>query len=78
MGMKIEVSVKIKDDEGKEIFETVSVEGEIPDFSEFKGSDNFRDVFDKLERTSLKVRNESMKQAIENYSSQLSKKKYKK
>lgn len=76
MSMKIEVSVTIKDDEGKEIIERVVVEGKIPDFSEFKGPDNFREVFDKLERTSLIVRNESMKQAIENYSSQLSKKKY--
>ena len=75
MSMKIEVLVKIIDSDGKECIEPVIVEGEIPDFNEFKGPDNFREVFDKLERTALRVRNESMKQAIENYSSEMSKKK---
>jgi hypothetical protein len=73
--MKIKVEVKIENSNGTENISPVVMEGEIPDFSEFKGPDKFREVFDKLERTALKVRNESMKQAIENYSSELSKKK---
>ena len=75
MSMKIEVLIKIIDADGNESFEPVIVTGELPDFSEFTGPDNFLEIFDKVERTALKVRNESMKQAIENYSSELSKKK---
>ena len=76
MSMKIEVLVKITDADGNESFEPVIVTGDLPDFSEFTGPDNFREIFDKVERTAIKVRNESMKQAIENYSSELSKKKH--
>lgn len=75
MSMKIEVSVKIIDSDGNESFKPVIATGELPDFSEFTGPDNFREIFDKVERTAIQVRNESMKQAIENYSSELSKKK---
>ena len=75
MSIKIEVLVKITDADGNESFEPVIVTGDLPDFSEFTGPDNFREIFDKVERTAIKVRNESMKQAIENYSSELSKKK---
>lgn len=74
MSMKIEVLVKIKDADGNEGFEPVIVTGELPDFSEFTGPDNFRELFDQVEHTALKVRNNSMKQAIEHYSSELSKK----
>jgi hypothetical protein len=74
MSMKIEVLIKIIDADGNESFEPVIVIGELPDFSEFTGPDNFLEIFDKVERTALKVRNKSMKQAIENYSSELSKK----
>lgn len=76
MSMKIEVLVKIIDSDGNESFKPVIVTGELPDFSEFTGPDNFREIFDRVERTAIQVRNESMKQAIENYSSELSKKKY--
>ena len=76
MSMKIEILIKIIDADGNESFEPVIVTGELPDFSEFTGPDNFQEVCDKVERTAIKVRNESMKQAIENYSSELSKKKH--
>ena len=72
MSIKIEVLVKITDADGNESFEPVIVTGDLPDFSEFTGPDNFREIFDKVERTAIKVRNESMKSAIENYSSELS------
>ena len=40
--MKMEIIVKIKNDDGTEIIKPVVIDTEIPEFEEFKCPDNFR------------------------------------
>ena len=73
--MKMEITVKIKNDDGTETIKPITIDTEIPEFDEFKGPDNFREVFDKCEKSVLKIRNKAAELAIEEYLSELSKKK---
>ena len=72
--MKMEIIVKIKNDDGSETIKPVVVDTEVPNYEEFKGPDNFRETFDILEKAALKVRNEAVETAIEKYLAELSKK----
>ena len=73
--MKIEITVKIKNDDGTETIKPITIDTDIPEFDEFKGSDNFREVFDKCEKSVLIIRNKAAELALEEYLTELSKKK---
>ena len=73
--MKIEITIKIKSDDGTETIKPVTIDTDIPEFDEYKCPDNFREVFDKCEKSVLKIRNKSVELAIEEYLTELSKKK---
>jgi hypothetical protein len=74
--MKMKITVEIKNDDGSKTIEPIAIDTDIPDFEDFKGPDNFREVFDKCERSVLKIRNKSTELAIEEYLTELSKKKH--
>lgn len=73
--MKMEIIIKIKNDDGSETIEPVIIDTEIPEYEEFKGSDNFRETFDKYEKAVLKARNAAAEIATQEYLTELSKKK---
>ncbi len=73
--MKMKITVEIENGDGSKTIKPVIIDTEVPDFDEFKGPDNFRETFDKLEKVALKARNDAMEFAIEEYLSELSKKK---
>ena len=73
--MKMEITVRIKNEDGTIEIAPVVVEAEIAEFDEFKGPDNFREVFDRCERAVLKIRNQAAELAVEEYLTELSKKK---
>jgi len=72
--MKMEINVRIKNADGTEGTKPVVVDTEIPEFDEFTGPDNFREVFDKYEKAVLKVRNEAAELATDEYLTAMSKK----
>ena len=72
--MKMEIIVKFKNEDGTEALKTTTIDAEVPEFDEFKGPDNFREVFDKCERAVLKARNTVAELAMEEYLTELSKK----
>jgi hypothetical protein len=73
--MKMEINIKIIDNDGIEIIRPVVIDTEIPEFDEFKDSTNFREIFDKYEKAVLKARNTAAELASEEFLSELSKKK---
>jgi hypothetical protein len=73
--MKMEIIIKIKNDDGSETIEPVIIDTEIPEYEEFKGPDNFRETFDKYEKAVLKARNAAAEIATQEYLTELSKKK---
>jgi hypothetical protein len=73
--MKMEINIKITNDDGQEMVTPVLINTEIPDFDEYIDSSNFREVFNKCEQSVLKIRNKSTELAIEEYLTELSKKK---
>ncbi len=73
--MKIEIIVKFKNEDGTETLKPITIDTDIPEFDEFKGPDNFREVFYKCERAVLKARNTAAELAMEEYLNELSKKK---
>jgi len=70
---KLEISVKIKDENGKEIIETVS-EREVPYIEEFV-SLGFRAAFHELETAFLETRKESSEKTLGEYLEIMSEKK---
>ena len=70
--MKMEIIIKIKNDDGSETIKPIIVDTEI---EEFKGPDNCRETFDKYERAVLKARNAAAEIATQEYLTELSKKK---
>jgi hypothetical protein len=74
--MKMEITVKIKNDDGTETIKPITIDADIPEFDEFEGPDNFREVFDKYERAVLKARNAAAEIATEEYLTELSKKNF--
>jgi hypothetical protein len=73
--MKMEISIKITNDNGIETLKPLVVDTSIPEFDEFIDATNFREVFDKYEKAVLKARNTIAELATEEYLSELSKKK---
>lgn len=73
--MIMEITVKIKRADGTEEVTPIEVDVEIPEFDEFEGPDNFREIFDKYERAVLEARNRAARLATEKYLAELSKKK---
>jgi len=72
--MKMEITVRIKNADGTEEIRPIVVDTEIPEFEEFTGPDNFREVFDKYEKAVLKIRNKAAELATDEYLSEMSKK----
>lgn len=73
--MKMEINIRIINDDGNEIIKPVMLDTEIPEFDDFKDSSNFREIFDRYEKAVLKVRNTVAELATEEFLSELSKKK---
>lgn len=73
--MKMKIAVEIVNDDGTESIKPIVIDTEIPEFEDFKGPDNFREVFDKYEKAVLKARNTAAELATVQYLSELSKKK---
>ena len=73
--MKMEIIVKFKNEDGSETLKPIVLDTEVPEFDEFKGPDNFREVFHKYEQAVLKARNLAAEMATEEYMKELSKKK---
>ncbi|MGI9863099.1 hypothetical protein SDD30_17130 [Moorella naiadis] len=72
--MKMEITVRIKNADGTEGTKPIVVDTEIPEFDEFTGPDNFKEVFDKYEKAVLKIRNEAAELATDEYLTAMSKK----
>jgi len=70
---KLEISVKIKDETGKEIIQKIS-EKEIPYIEEFVNQ-GFRTAFDELETAVLEARKEVSDSIVSEYLEFISKKK---
>ena len=73
--MKMKITIEIENADGLKEIKPIVIDTEIPEFDEFKGPDNFREVFDKYEKAVLKARNSAAELATEEYLSELSKKK---
>lgn len=74
LSMKMKMTVEIENTEGTKEIRPIVVDTEIPEFDDFTGPDNFREVFDKYEKAVLKIRNEAAEQATQEYLSAMSKK----
>ncbi|MCL4439543.1 MAG: hypothetical protein M1609_02800 [Firmicutes bacterium] len=72
--MKMEITVRIKNADGTEGTKPIVIDTEIPEFDEFTGPDNFKEVFDKYEKAVLKIRNEAAELATGEYLTAMSKK----
>jgi hypothetical protein len=70
--MKMEITVKIKNDDGTESIRPITIDTEIPEFEDYTGPDNFREVFNRCEKS---VSNQAAELAIEEYLVELLKKK---
>jgi len=70
---KLEISVKIKDEAGKEIIQTIS-EKEIPYIEEFE-KEGFRSAFDELETAVIEARKEVSDSIVSEYLEFISEKK---
>ena len=70
---KLEISVKIKDEAGKEIIQTIS-EKEIPYIEEFE-KEGFRSAFDELETAVIEARKEVSDSIVSEYLEYISEKK---
>ena len=73
--MKMEITVKIINEDGTETTKPVVVDTDIPGYDDFKGPDTFLQDFDVYEKAVLKLRNDAVKQATEEYLADVSKKK---
>ncbi len=56
--MKVQITAKVIDDEGKTVTKTIEAETAVPDISEFGKASNFLDVFDRYEQAVINVRNQ--------------------
>jgi hypothetical protein len=52
--MMIEIIVKIKNDDGTESIRPITVDTDIPEFEDYTGPDNFREVFHRCDIYSLR------------------------
>lgn len=74
--MKMKITVEIENDDGSKTIKPITIDTDIPEFDEFTGPDNFREVFDKCEKSVLKIRNKATELAVEEYLTELSKKNF--
>ena len=72
--MKMKMTVEIENADGTKGIRPIVVDTEIPNFEEFTGPDDFREVFDKYEKAVLKIRNEAAELVTEEYLAAMSKK----
>ena len=56
--MKIQMTAKITDDNGREITRTIEKEAVIPDISEYGEKESFSEIFHRYEKTTIQIRNE--------------------
>ena len=73
--MKMQIIVKMKNEDGSELTEPTTMEVNIPGVEAFTGPEVFGQVFDQYEREALEARNSVMKEASEKYVSEVGKKK---
>lgn len=74
--MKMKITVEIENSDGTKTIKPITIDTDIPEFDEFTGPGNFREVFDKCERSVLKIRNKAAELAMEEYLTELSKKNF--
>jgi hypothetical protein len=74
--MKMKITVEIENDKGGKTIKPITIDTNVPDFDDFKGPENFREIFDKYEKAVLKARNIAAELATEEYLAELSKKKH--
>ena len=72
---KMEITVKIINDDGTETLQPVTIDTDIPDYDDFKGPDTFLQDFDVYEKAVLKLRNDAVKEATDAYLEDIAKKK---
>ena len=72
--MKMKMIVEIENTDGTKEIRPIVVDTGIPEFDEFTGPDNFREVFNKYEKAVLKIRNEAAELATAEYLAAVSKK----
>lgn len=73
--MKLEISVKFIDECGLEVIKPVIIDTSVPNFDDFHDVNDFLPVFDQLERSGLRLRDEAFSIALTQYMETLSKKK---
>ena len=73
--MKMEITVKITNDDGTETVKPVVIDTDIPSYDDYKGPDSFLQDFDVYEKAVLKIRNDAVKEATEAYLEDIAKKK---
>jgi len=73
--MKMQITVKIEDEDNTEVTEPTTIEVDIPGIEAFTGSEVFDQVFERYERGVLKARNGVVEEATEKYLSAVGKKK---
>ena len=73
--MKMEITVKIKNEDGAETIKPVVIDTEIPGYDDYKGPDSFLQDFDVCEKAVIKLRDEAVKEAMDAYLADISKKK---
>lgn len=72
--MKLEISVKFIDECGLEVIKPVIIDTSVPNFDDFHDVNDFLPVFDQLERSGLRLRDEAFSIALTQYMETLSKK----
>jgi hypothetical protein len=72
--MKLKITVAIEHANGEPAVQPTTMDVEIPEFEAFTSPETFGAVFDTCERQAIKLRNEAMRVAIENYLNELVKK----
>src|SRR5690348_7483973 len=76
MGMKIQMIVHIKNDDGTFVADSTAIEVDVPNYEAFTGPENFGEVFDRYERKVLEARNDVVKSATEKYLDGMTQKKH--
>ena len=73
--MKMEITIKIKNDDGTVTEVPIEKEVYIPGYDDYKGPDTFLQDFDVAEKAVIKLRDDAIKDALETYLAGISKKK---
>jgi len=76
MGMKIQMIVHIKNDDGTSGADSTAIEVDVPNYEAFTGPGSFGKVFDQYERKVLEARNDVVKSVTEKYLDGMAQKKH--